>query len=225
MRSRLPSLLVVAAFLVLAVVAARGESAIPAGPGLAARPDPPPPPPPRATEATEGNPLLDLINGISTGVLLVLIAAMLLIGLAGLLATLAGVRRRRVRLARPEFERADTPEATTGAVAHALATAAQAARLELSRRDGTDADAIITAWLTLERAAATLGTPRAAHQTPTEFTEAVLSAHTPDATALKILRTCYHRARFADTVTEADTAAATDALTRIENSLTTGTPR
>ncbi len=224
MRSRLPTLLVAAALLLLAVVAARGESAIPTGPGTIVRPDPAPAAAEGPVEGIESNALLDLIGGVSTGVLLLVVVAMLLIGLAGLLATLAGLGRRRGRgLALPDLERAEAPEVPGGTAVRALAEATRAARHELSRRAGGDpADAVVAAWVVLEDAAAGLGTPRAAHQTPTEFTAEVLAAHRADDAAMADLRALYHRARFrrSGAVTEADATAAADALDRVERSLT-----
>ncbi|MGQ0840796.1 DUF4129 domain-containing protein [Actinokineospora sp.] len=224
MRSRLPALLVVAALLVLAVVAARGESAIPKGSALGPRPDPP--------ESTPGdtgigdgtrNPILDLISGISTGILLLLIVAMLLIGLAGILAALAGIgRRRRLLLPVPTLEHADGVEPSSGVTVRDLFVAARRARHELSRRaGGPPADAIVAAWLVLEDAAAAHGVRRAAHQTPTEFTGDVLAAHAVDGVALGELRRLYQRARFGEpgAVTDADAEAARDALLRVEGSL------
>ncbi|WP_018683255.1 DUF4129 domain-containing protein [Actinokineospora enzanensis] len=224
MPSRLPPPLVVTALLVLAVVAARGESAIPTGTGDSPRPDPAPAPVATPAEPVDRHPVLDLISGLSAGVLLLVVAAMLVVGLAGILAALAGVRRRRVRLALPEAGPVDLDAPADGtATARALAGAAHTARLKLSEHaDGVEtADAIIAAWLVLERAAAGLGTPRAPHQTPTEFTAVVLAEHDADADALADLRGVYQRARFgrANVITQSDVLAAIDALNRVERSL------
>jgi hypothetical protein len=72
---------------------------------------------------------------------------------------------------------------------------------------------VVQAWLVLEEAAANSGHPRRPHQTPTEFTEAVLAALEVDADALAVLRRVYQRARFSThPVTEDDVHTARDAL-------------
>ena len=213
----------VGALLVVAVVAARGESPISAGPGVVYRPDP-------ATEAVrplaefrlEPNGFLSLLSGISTGVLLLLVLAVLLIGVAGLLAMLAGVRRRRHRPPRPEFAAAESDDTSGHLAAAALAAGVRRARVDLSRRAPADpTDAVIAAWVALEAAAEGLGTPRRPHHTPTEFTAEVLTGHAVDADALAELRGLYHRARFAahKPLSAGDVTGAERALVRIEQSL------
>ncbi|GAA2970741.1 DUF4129 domain-containing protein [Actinokineospora diospyrosa] len=221
MSPRLVLPLVATALLLLAVVAARGGSAIPAGQGSAATVEPTPPPPPPTGSAPEPpDRVLDFITGISTGVLLLVIAVMLLIGLVGLLA---GLTRRRTRPVLPELDWAGAPGDAEGAAAvpHLLAAARTARRTLTANAAGNPTDAVVAAWLTLEAAAAALGTPRAAHETPTEFTEHVLGAHAADPGALATLRGAYHRARFSPTavITPVDIEAAADALSRIERSL------
>jgi len=214
-RSRLPALLVVAAMLVLAVAAARGESAVPRGGPLGAVSDPPEASVTPQAEKVERNFFLDLLGGLTTGMLLLLVVAMLLVGAA---AILAGLTRRR-RLARPRLavEIAGTEDAEPGMAVVDLAAAAKSARVALSRRvGGPPADAIVAAWLVLERAAAAAGTRRAPHETPTEFASHVLAAHQADATELRDL---YHRARFGGTVTAADVDAADQALSRLAATL------
>ncbi|GAA3060854.1 DUF4129 domain-containing protein [Actinokineospora globicatena] len=222
MSPRLAPPLVATALLLLAVVAARGGSAIPAGPGTTAPTDPDPTASPAATAATDPDPVLDLISGISTGLLLLAVAAMLLFGLVGVLANLF-VRRRRARPVLPELDwsldRADGAGVT--AVPH-LAAAARTARLGLTANvAGDPGNAVIAAWLALEHGAAQLGTPRAPHETPTEFTKHVLVAHAADPQALGALRRTYQRARFSPSavITTADVTAAADALARLERSL------
>ncbi|GAB3871139.1 hypothetical protein GCM10029964_006910 [Kibdelosporangium lantanae] len=81
-------------------------------------------------------------------------------------------------------------------------------------RGGPPGDAVIAAWVQLERDAAARGTERKPHQTPSEFTADVLANHDTDPTALRQLRTLYHRARFGpeDNVTEQDVVQARHAL-------------
>ncbi|WP_436493716.1 DUF4129 domain-containing protein [Actinokineospora sp. HUAS TT18] len=215
MRSRLPALLVVAAMLVLAVAAARGESAIPRGGPLGAVSEPPAGPVAPPPEDIERNFFLDLLGGVTTGALLLLVLAMLLIGAAAILAGLT--RRRRVARPRLAIEIAGTEGAEPGMPVVDLVEAAKSARVTLSRRaGGPPADAIVAAWLVLEDAAAARGTRRAAHETPTEFVARVVAAHGVDATGLRDL---YHRARFGGAVTAGDVAAADEALARLEEKL------
>jgi hypothetical protein len=56
---------------------------------------------------------------------------------------------------------------------------------------------VVAAWLRLEQAAAESGAPRAPHQTPTEFTSALLAEHVADHGAVDRLRGLYQQARFA----------------------------
>ncbi|WP_026422802.1 DUF4129 domain-containing protein [Actinokineospora inagensis] len=223
MSPRLSTLPVAAALLLLAAAAARGTSAIPAGPATAAPSTARDEVVSSATPAPTANPFLDFVGGIGTGLLLLAVATMLLIGLTGFL--MGFTRRRRVRPVLPDLQlppHSAPPDGT--ATATALATAAHNARLRLTAAPAVPtADAIIAAWLELEQTAATLGTPRAPHQTPTEFATALLTAHQADEPALTTLRHAYHRARFAHTptFTPADLTKVTSALTTLEHSLTT----
>jgi len=76
---------------------------------------------------------------------------------------------------------------------------------------------VVAAWLTLEDAAASSGAPRRDHETPTEFTGALLDRYEVDTEAAATLRGLYQRARFGepDRVTERDAASAAEALERI----------
>ncbi|CRK61542.1 hypothetical protein [Alloactinosynnema sp. L-07] len=216
MRSRLPALLVVAAMLVLAVAVARGESGIPRGAPLGTVSDPPDSSVTPPDDRPERDFLLDLIAGVTTGALLLLVAAMLLIGAAAILAGLT--RRKRLPRLRQAVEFVEAESAEPGMSVLELAAAAKSARVVLSRRaGGPPADAIVAAWLVLEDAAAAAGTRRAAHETPTEFVARILAAHRVDAVELRDL---YHRARFGATVTALDVAAADQALSRVEETLT-----
>ncbi len=78
-------------------------------------------------------------------------------------------------------------------------------------------DAVIAAWLELERAAASSGIDRAPAQTPTEFTAAVLDATRADPQATRTLLGLYHRARFDPhaALTAQDTGTAGRCLERI----------
>lgn len=77
-------------------------------------------------------------------------------------------------------------------------------------------DAVVAAWVALERAAERAGTRRDPAQTPTEFTSAVLASTRVDADAVATLRGLYHRARFGETPLGVhDLEAARAALARI----------
>lgn len=81
------------------------------------------------------------------------------------------------------------------------------------RGDLPPGDAVVAAWLALERAAGRGGIPRGASQTATEFTLALLDRTPADPGAARTLLGLYHRARFSDhEVRPADVAAARAAL-------------
>ncbi|UKJ64788.1 DUF4129 domain-containing protein [Cellulosimicrobium cellulans] len=83
-------------------------------------------------------------------------------------------------------------------------------------------DAVVAAWVALERAAERAGTRRDPAQTPTEFTSAVLASTRVDADAVATLRDLYHRARFGETPLGVhDLEAARAALARIAADLAT----
>ncbi|ONI77727.1 hypothetical protein ALI144C_30210 [Actinosynnema sp. ALI-1.44] len=211
MRVRLPVLLAVAACLVLAVVVSRGTSAIPTGvvdPGSQSGsqgsggvpPDSPPVP--------------DEFFGYGAGVLVVLVLVVALLGFALVLASLGGMRARRHKRIRQRAILAD--DAVDGE--SWLAAAGKRALLELDRKiGGPPSDAVIAAWVQLERSAAETGVERQPHQTPTEFTAAVLTEQNADEEALATLRTLYHRARFGKPggITDDDARRARQALEQI----------
>ncbi|MGW5055600.1 DUF4129 domain-containing protein [Actinokineospora sp. NPDC004072] len=211
--------LAVAALLVVALAAARGGSAIPVepdAPWFAERPDRPPQAGEAGAAPGDGS-VLDLIGGVGVGLLLAAVGVLALIGAAGVLVSfgLRGRRRRR---------RASTPvravEAAGEDAAQAIRTAVRAGMAEVAERAaGPPGDAVIAAWVALERAAASCGTRRDPAETPSEFTARVLADHAVDPAALADLRTRYHRARFAGEVSGADVAAARTALARIEETL------
>ncbi len=107
-----------------------------------------------------------------------------------------------------------------------LRRAAERARSELAARaSGPPDDAVIAAWLTLEQATEAEGVGRAPHQTPTEFTAALLGRYTTDEPALDELRALYQRARFGTPgeVGERDVQDARTALDRILRALSEST--
>lgn len=85
---------------------------------------------------------------------------------------------------------------------------------------GRASDVVVACWVLLEQAAASAGTPRAAPQTPTEFTAAVLAEHRADRSAVATLLGLYHEARFgAAPLPDEAAATAAGALQAISASL------
>jgi hypothetical protein len=102
--------------------------------------------------------------------------------------------------------------------------AAEKARDALDRHaGGPPSDAVIAAWLELERVAADTGTARRAHQTPTEFTTGLTIEHGVLDQPLDTLRRLYQRARFGPpgTVQQRHADEARRALNEIVGALTT----
>lgn len=225
MRARVPLVMSLAVLLLLAVLATRGGSAVPHGKGLVllgGPPQAPTQPAPVAPPRTPGNlnPVLGV--GISTVIVIALIAY--LFGVIAFVVLLATLRRRRRRLdLRRDTTSTDTGVGADEVMVETLLRGTRSALTELRQRTGgPPSDAVQRAWLALEEAAAESGTPRSPEQTPTEFTGAVLGAHDVDQTAVDTLRGLYQRARFGrpDTVTEPDAETAIDALERIAATLT-----
>jgi hypothetical protein len=224
MRTRLPLLLSMTALLLLAVLATRGQSGIPHGPGLVARPHPPPP----VVQTMTRNPSLSGPLGIAATatvgvVVLLVIAGVLAFILLGVifLASLRFHRRRRgERLSRDAVAAGDEPDLSS---AQTLLRGARAAAVRMRLPGGgPPSDAVQAAWVALETAAGECGTPRRADRTSTEFTSEVLAAHQVSADAVATLLRLYLRARFGPvgTVTSADAADAVAALDRIAADLT-----
>ncbi|GAA4291518.1 hypothetical protein GCM10023148_55310 [Actinokineospora soli] len=81
-----------AALFAVAVAAARGGSAIPSGPDALWGYDPAAEPPPESAEAVaDTDSLLDVIGGVGTGLLLAAVALLVLLGAAGVLASVGQV--------------------------------------------------------------------------------------------------------------------------------------
>jgi hypothetical protein len=85
-----------------------------------------------------------------------------------------------------------------------LKEAVVAARDLLVREGGRPRDAVIEAWVTLENAA---DHKRAPHETATEFTVGLLENENADEGALRELRTLYQRARFGQGDVDDDSVA------------------
>ncbi|MFD1720321.1 DUF4129 domain-containing protein [Amnibacterium endophyticum] len=158
-------------------------------------------------------------SGIAQTVLLVLaalVAVVVLVVLIRLLVRALRKRKRRSGLrglagldAIDDQRVADAPTVLRGIAAALVA-------LETDREPG---DAVVRAWLGLQQAAEDAGLPRAAAETPTEFTGRVLSRTGADRSALDALLRLYLRARFGDgAISPADAASARDALRALETS-------
>lgn len=214
-------LLSLAALLLLAVLAARGGSAVPRGAGLVLGAPPtirPPQAPPRLPSVP-----LDPVLGIGLSSAFAIALVALLVSLAALLVLLSSLRVRRRRLAVERVpEHGDPIGGGDGEIVQNLLRGTRSASQRLKQRvGGPPGDAVEEAWLALEEAAAGCGTARRPEQTPTEFTGAVLAEHDVDPAALATLRGLYQRARFArpGVLTEADAVAAIAALDRIADTL------
>ena len=218
--SRLATVCALAGLLLLAVVVARGTSAVPTAPrdigiewqaptrtDTGADVDTPEPPADMAQFTDEP-------DQARTGSLVIVLVLILL----AVLIMLAGVVRNR-RRTRVWAGIVDTDEGLDTSLPTRLrdAVARAGAGLAASERaGGPPGDAVVAAWLTLEQAAAREGTGRAPHQTPTEFTAVLLGEYTSDETALAELRGLYQRARFGTApLTDDDVRRAREALDRV----------
>jgi hypothetical protein len=226
-RNRLPLLLGMAALLLLALLVARGESAI--GPGAA----PTSAPPPTASSSTPIQPGIsklpdtDLngITGFGFAALIVLAICGAALVIAALLALLARLRRRGRHSFGVPIEIPGDQQTEEPAGGGELHRGVRSALAELrAPSGGPPADAVQRAWLRLEEAAEATGTGRRPDQTATEFTVALLAAEDVDESAVRTLRELYQRARFAEahTVTDSDARAAEQALRTIARQLGEG---
>jgi hypothetical protein len=222
------ALLVTVGTLLLALVSAAGTSAVDFGvgwtPGYDFVPDDPPP---ASDENVDDAPML-VTAAVAIGLGITVLVWLLLFGL-GLVVLIRVLRlqvlrwRRRSKAVQRVDEQDAEMEPGPGPQASGLVRrAARGALAELrARAGGPPADAVVAAWVVLEGASATAGSARQAHQTPTEFTAAVLAEHAVDPDALHRLRRLYQRARFgtATVLTETDVAAAESDLERLVGDL------
>jgi len=128
------------------------------------------------------------------------LVALAVVALVALVVVLLTGLARRVRAAAEQ--RAAAPSATVPgleALDDAHLPGLRAAVAHAGRRlddDVAPGDAVIAAWVALERAAEQTGVERAPAATPTEFTVAVLDATSVDPTAIRALLELYLAARF-----------------------------
>jgi hypothetical protein len=221
------ALLVAGGTLLLALVSASGTSAVGFGAGWIPEYDLVPEGPPNEPKENVGEMPVLVTATASVGLIMIILVGLLLFGLG--LVVLIGALRRQVlqrRRRRRAAQHGDElePEGEFSVQASDLVSrAARGALTELrARAGGVPADAVVVAWVVLEGAAAKAGSARQAHQTPTEFTAAVLAEHAVDTAALHRLRRLYQRARFgtATTLTKADVAAAEADLETLVGGLT-----
>jgi hypothetical protein len=187
-------LLAIAALLVLAAVVARGESALPVGesrpwfnwwrlptlttPGISAG---------GGQASSEPGLWLAILGWVAMLLPVALLAVVILA------AMVIGIRQfRRIGPPTP-VQRDEEPGHPGTDLATPWLRAARAAQDALNaNRGGPPSDAVIAAWLELEQVAAGSGHSRRAHQTPTEFTNAL----DVDTEAVDTLRALYQKARF-----------------------------
>ena len=200
-----------AALLLLVVLVARGESAVPSAmidtpieqglPFLSG-----------GSNSGSGYGLQYSPNDVELAVKVVIGLAVIMLLLAVGLSVLAAIRNR-LRNRGGIGDVTDPVEGTVDTVMRLrLKEAVTQARDSLVRAGGEPRDAVIQAWVTLENATEH---SRAPHQTSTEFTVSLLAKETADEDALRELRTLYQRARFSHRGDETDADAARQALDRI----------
>ena len=163
---------------------------------------------PEQPAATPGTGLLpSLLLGVAAIVLIVL--AILLVKLLMGLARRGDVGAASVQVAATGAEA--EAELDAEAIQHGIAQARAALEADLP-----PSDAVVEAWLALERAAADSGAARSPAQTPTEFTAVVLRRTPGERTAVEALLKLYLRARFSEhALRERDAQQARAALAAI----------
>ncbi len=101
-----------------------------------------------------------------------------------------------------------------------LRRSARAAADEVRRDSAGTADAVVRCWERLEEHGERLGTPRGAHETPTEYGSDLLRRHGADPDAVDELLHLFHRARFGrGGLPEGSAARAAAALERVAATL------
>jgi hypothetical protein len=216
MRYRWVAALPAGAALVLVALAARGNTPV----DYDARLAPPVLPTPAATAAGDEGAVEGVVGAVGGSLVALLVVALcvLVVASLGAVVLMIGPRRKRVRrgtsAVAPAAEDVEDPRQG----ADLMLTGARKALADLRGRPaGPPSDAVVAAWLSLEEAAASSGAPRQDHQTPTEFTGALLTRYEVDTEAAATLRGLYQRARFGapDQVSARDAASAAEALERV----------
>jgi len=155
-----------------------------------------------------------LVLNIATVVVVVL----LLVQLVRWSVRVRRVRRaRRTRLTALGADEFEVVEPST-AVARELLADAEAQRAALA--DGTPRNAVVACWHRFEIAAAAAGIERLVWETPSEYAIRVLDLVDADPASVSRLAGLYREARFsAHELTEADRAAAIEALDAIHHTI------
>ena len=216
MRTRWLVPLLAGAGLVLVALAARGKSPV-VYDGTLVGPDVPAVETVVSAEESQVEGIVGVVGGSLVALLVVVLCVLVVVSL-GAVVLMLGPRRKRVRSGAGAVA-ATTDDADEGRTAtEVLLTGARKALAELrGRPTGPPSDAVVAAWLNLEEAAASSGAPRQDHETPTEFTGALLTRYEVDAAAATTLRGLYQRARFGapDQVTAEDAETAAEAMERV----------
>ncbi|MFD1152003.1 DUF4129 domain-containing protein [Saccharothrix hoggarensis] len=153
-------------------------------------------------------------------VVLVVLGVVVVVAVLSLLVSLGAFRWRRRRGVGAAVDAADAADERANPPAALVRRAAEALEELRDHANRPPGDAVIAAWLALERAAEDSGVPRQGHQTPTEFTGDLLRRYRVDEGAAGTLKRVYQRARFGTAeVTEADARTATEALEHIVRDL------
>lgn len=218
MKPRLALVLAVGSALALVALAARGTSPV-------RYEDRPVADDETTAPASESQPPLDtevdasVVGGSLTLFLIVLVAAVV-VGVVWLVVSLDVFRRRKRRGAGSAVDAPQADGDHADAPSILVRRAAEALDELRDHAGGPPGDAVIAAWLALERAAQDSGVPRESHQTATEFTGDLLRRYRVDEGATGTLRRVYQRARFGTVeVTRDDARTATEALERIVRDL------
>ncbi|KOX21400.1 hypothetical protein ADK67_27335 [Saccharothrix sp. NRRL B-16348] len=219
MKPRLALVLAIGSALVLIALAARGTSPVRYQDRPVGDEEAPTPP-------SESQPPLDadMEGSTAAGSLLVFLIVLIVVAVVGvvwLLISLGVFRRgRKRRGAGAAVDAPDLPDEHATPPPILVRRAAEALEELRDHATGPPGDAVIAAWLTLERAAQDSGVPRQDHQTATEFTGDLLRRYRVDEQATGTLRRVYQRARFGTAeVTAADARTAADALAHIVRDL------
>ena len=218
----------VAALLLVATLSATSDSAVEVGQGWVPGAGRPPAAGQEDEQARNEDyeaPLM--VRAVAAVGLMLLLLTVFLASLIGLVAIVFSIRfgwRRKEK--RVGLVPVGSPEDGGKLDVELIRRAAGGALDRLRDRSGGEpGDAVVLAWLMLEDAAAECGLARRPHQTPTEFTTAVLAGLDVDAGALDRLKRLYQRARFSThPVTDEDVDAALDALRRLVADLGTTPP-
>lgn len=208
--------LVVGAALVVVALAARGNSPV-VYDGTLVAPDAATPSTVVSGEDSAAEGVVGVVGGSLVALLVVVLCVLVLLSL-GAAVMMIGPRRKRVRQGPSAVATADEDVEDGRPGAELMLSGARKALATLRERpSGPPSDAVVAAWLDLEEAAASSGAPRQDHETPTEFTGALLTRYEVDVEAASTLRRLYQRARFGEPgrVTERDAASAVAALERV----------